>query len=87
MMTTQAIAWEFEGMTFCPGCALVASNGGMVAAGQEPASTMDDLYATLQLMFALADRDYDGPKPVYVARPAVSQCDNCENAIPAGDAA
>lgn len=87
---TQPIAYEFEGITMCPVCALRASNLGLMLMKVSPLpESMDEVIATMALM--QVENGMPICTPVPTTTPATSRCEGrCAKefrVVEAGDAA
>lgn len=74
------VAYEWTGLTFCPSCALRATNVGMLIAGLPLAPDMDTAIATIAL--TQIERGLDVETPVAVMKPEAPACENCRTAFP-----
>lgn len=72
----QPVAYEFFGMTFCPGCALRATKLGMMAAGLPAPADMDEAIAATAL--TQIERGLPIVVPLATTKPTTECCEACD---------
>lgn len=75
----EIIAYEFEGLTFCPKCALINSNLGLLMVGHQIHTSMDDVIAAMTLI--QIENGMEICTPVGVVSTNVTECENCHKAL------